>query len=186
MLDSQHFLFYAIFTAEFTFLGTVIKMRISAIFAMSENRVIGKDNQLPWHLPADLRHFKTLTMGKPILLGRKTYESIGHPLPGRCNLVMTRDTQFQAPGCVIVHSLETALLAASYSDEIMVIGGAVLYQHLLPRTQRLYMTIIHQEFEGDTYFPPLDMSEWEEVSCLNYNADEENRYSYSFIILDRK
>lgn len=161
-------------------------MRIAAIFAMSENRVIGKDNQLPWHLPADLQHFKALTMGKPILLGRKTYESIGRPLPGRCNLVMSRDVQFQAPGCVVVNSLETALLAAGYSDEIMVIGGAVLYQHLLPRTQRLYMTIIHHEFEGDAYFPVLDMSEWEEVSHVDHDADEENKYSYSFITLDRK
>ena len=161
-------------------------MRISAIFAMSENRVIGKNNQLPWHLPADLRHFKSLTMGKPILLGRKTYESIGRPLPGRCNLVMTRDAQFQAPGCVIVNSLETALLAAGYSDEIMVIGGAILYQHLLPRTQRLYMTVIHHEFEGDTYFPELNMSEWNEIDRIDYDADEENKYSYSFITCDRK
>jgi dihydrofolate reductase len=161
-------------------------MRISAIFAMSENRVIGKDNQLPWHLPADLRHFKEITMGKPILLGRKTYESIGRPLPGRCNIVMTRDTQFQAPGCLTVHCIEMALSAAGYSDEIMVIGGAVLYHHLLPRTQRLYMTVIHHEFEGDTYFPTLNMSEWEETSHVNHDADEDNKYSYSFITLDRK
>jgi dihydrofolate reductase len=161
-------------------------MRISAIFAMSKNRVIGKDNQLPWRLPADMQHFKSLTMGKPILLGRKTYESIGHALPDRCNLVMTRDIQFQAPGCIVVNSLETALSAAGYSDELMVIGGAVLYQHLLPRTQRLYMTLIDQEFEGDAFFPRLNEDEWQEVAREDHVPDEKNPYSYSFITLDRR
>lgn len=161
-------------------------MRIAAVFAMSENRVIGKDNQLPWRLPADMRHFRTLTLGKPILLGRKTYESIGHPLPERCNIVVTRDVNFQAPGCVVANSLETALSAADYCEEIIVIGGAVLYQHLLPRTHRLYMTLIHHSFEGDTFFPELDMNEWQEMERQDCKADEENIYSYSFIILDRK
>lgn len=161
-------------------------MRIAAIFAMSENRVIGKDNQLPWRLPADLRHFKKITMGKPILLGRKTYESIGHALPGRCNVVITRDVHFQAPGCVVANSLETALLAADYSEEIFVIGGAVLYQHLLPRTQRLYMTLIHHHFEGDAYFPELNDDEWQEVEREDHDVDAENVYPYSFITLDRK
>jgi dihydrofolate reductase len=161
-------------------------MRIAAIFAMSENRVIGKNNELPWHLPADMRHFKELTLGKPILLGRKTYESIGRALPGRCNVVVTRDVNFQAPGCVVANSLETALSAADYSDEIMVIGGAVLYQHLLPRTHRLYMTMIHHVFDGDAFFPELDMNEWREIERHDHAADQENKYSYSFITLDRK
>jgi dihydrofolate reductase len=161
-------------------------MRIAAIFAMSDNRVIGKDNQLPWRLPADMRHFKKITMGKPILLGRKTYESIGHALPGRCNVVITRDIHFQAPGCVVANSLETALLAADYSEEIIVIGGAILYQHLLPRTHRLYMTLIHHQFDGDTYFPELNMTEWQEVEREDHHADAENQYDYSFITLDRK
>jgi dihydrofolate reductase len=161
-------------------------MRIAAIFAMSDNRVIGKNNQLPWHLPADMRHFKQLTMGKPILLGRKTYESIGHALPGRCNVVITRDVNFKAPGCVVANSLETALLAADYSEEIFVIGGAVLYQHLLPRTHRLYMTLIHHSFDGDAYFPELNIDEWQEIEREDHDADKDNIYSYSFITLDRK
>lgn len=148
--------------------------------------MIGKNNQLPWRLPADLQHFKTITMGKPILLGRKTYESIGRPLPGRCNIVVTRDINFQAPGCIVANSLETALLAADYCEEIIVVGGAVIYQHLLPRTHRLYMTIIHHHFEGDTYFPDLNMNEWQEVSREDHQADKENPYAYSFITLDRK
>src|SRR6185503_6189733 len=107
----------------------------NAIFAMSENRVIGKNNQLPWHLPADLKHFKKVTLGKPILMGRKTYESIGRPLPGRCNVVITRDANYQAPGCVVVNSIEKALTATKENNEIFIIGGALLYQEALPFTQ---------------------------------------------------
>lgn len=162
-----------------------IYMRIAAIAAMSENRVIGRHNKLPWHLPADLKHFKTITMDKPILMGRKTYDSIGRALPGRCNIVITRDPSFQAPGCVVANSIECALEAASYSEEIIIIGGALLYEHMLPRTQRIYMTIIHHEFEGDTFFPALNMMEWQEREREVHQADEENPYAYSFIILDR-
>lgn len=162
-----------------------IVMRISAIVAMSQNRVIGKENQLPWHLPADLKHFKQITMGKPILMGRKTHQSIGRVLPGRCNVVITRDTDFQATGCVVAHSISTALAAVSYSEEVVVIGGALLYEQLLPKTERLYLTVIHQEFEGDAYFPEVDVSEWREVDRADYEVDEGNPYSYSFITLDR-
>ena len=165
--------------------GKGINMRIAAIVAMSENSVIGKQNTLPWHLPADLHHFKTTTMAKPILMGRKTYESIGRALPGRCNIVITRDPSFQAPGCVVVNSIEGALEAASYSEEIFIIGGALLYEHMMPRIQRIYMTIIHHEFEGDTFFPVIDKAEWQERERETHQADEQNRYSYSFIILDR-
>jgi dihydrofolate reductase len=161
-------------------------MRIAAIFAMSKNRVIGKKNQLPWHLSADLKHFKETTIGKPILLGRKTYQSIGHALPGRCNVVITHDVNFQAPGCVVAHSIATALDAVSYSDEVFVIGGAVLYQQMLPRTQRLYMTLVDHDFEGDTFFPELNMAEWQQVERSDFLPDEKNEYPYSFIILDRK
>jgi dihydrofolate reductase len=161
-------------------------MKISAIVAMSENRVIGRNNQLPWHLPADLRHFKKITLGNPILLGRKTYESIGHALPDRCNVVITRDANFQAPGCIVVNSVETALTSVEYSNEIFVIGGALLFEQLLPRTERIYLTIVHHEFEGDTFFPELDSHEWKEVSRERFPADEENKYAYSFITLDRK
>ena len=161
-------------------------MFISAICAMSENRVIGNNNQLPWHLPADLRHFKKITTGKPILLGRNTYESIGHALPNRCNVVITRDTTFTAPGCVVANSIETALEAVAYSDELFVIGGEILYHQMLSKIQRIYLTIIHHIFEGDAFFPELNPTEWLEVERIDHSVDAENIYPYSFIILDRK
>ncbi len=160
-------------------------MRIVAILAMSENRVIGCHNKLPWHMPADLQHFKSLTLDKPILMGRKTFESIGRPLPGRCNIVITRDPGFQAPGCVVVNSIEGALDAASYSNDIFIIGGALLFEHMLPRTQRIFMTVIHHEFEGDAFFPELNMTDWQEQSRERHQADEKNPYAYSFITLDK-
>jgi len=161
-------------------------MRISAIVAMSKNRVIGKDNALPWHLPADLKHFKDVTMGKPILLGRKTYESIGRPLPGRCNVVITRDLNFKAAGCIVTHSIEQALDAVSGSDEVFIIGGALLYQEFLPRVTRLYITLIHAEIEGDTFFPEINAAEWKEIERVDFSKDEKNSYDYSFIMLERK
>ena len=160
-------------------------MRIAAVVAMAENRVIGSHNKLPWHLPADLQHFKKITMGKPIVMGRKTFESIGRPLPGRCNIVISRDTDFQAPGCVVVHSIDCALAAADYSDEVCVIGGALIYEHMLPRIQRIYMTMIHYEVEGDAHFPPLNMAEWAEQDRVEHHSDDLNGYDYSFIIYDR-
>lgn len=161
-------------------------MFISAIFAMSENRVIGKDHQLPWHLPADLKHFKKITLGKPILMGRNTYESIGRPLPGRCNVVITRESDYQAPGCVIVNSIEQALAVTRNNAEIVVIGGALLYEAMLPLVQRLYMTIIHHAFDGDTFFPTLNQDDWQEIERIDHAQDSDNPYSYSFFILDRK
>jgi dihydrofolate reductase len=160
-------------------------MRISAICAMSENRAIGKDNKLPWHLPADLKHFKNITMGKPVLMGRKTYESIGRPLPGRCNIVMTHHADYQAPGCVVVQSIEEALAASKDHDELFIIGGATLYQEMLPQTQRIYMTLIHQQIDGDTFFPALNSHEWQQVECIDHPEDAANPYRYSFIIFDR-
>ena len=163
-------------------------MRISAIIAMSTNHVIGKNNQLPWHLPADLKQFKKITMGKPILMGRKTYESIGRPLPGRSNIVISRDAQFKAPGCMITHSIESALATAAlqHSEEIFIIGGALIFQKTLPLIQRLYLTLIHESIEGDAYFPELNSAEWQEIEQVDYPPDEENNYAYSFKILDRK
>ncbi len=161
-------------------------MRIEAIVAMSENRVIGYRKKMPWHLPADLKHFKDITMGKPILMGRTTYESIGKPLTGRCNIVITRDVEFKAPGCVITNSISCALEAASYSDKLLVIGGASLFDHMLPQTDRIYMTIIHHDFSGDTHFPELNMAEWEERERSAHQPDDRNPYPYTFITLDRK
>lgn len=160
-------------------------MRISAICAMSENGVIGKNNQLPWHLPADLKHFKKITLGNPILMGRKTYESIGRPLPGRLNIILTHNTHFQAPGCTVVPSIDEALIAAKEYPELFIIGGATLYQELMPLTQRIYMTKIYQHIDGDTFFPPLDLKQWQQVECTDHEVDEANPYRYSFMIFDR-
>lgn len=162
---------------------------ISAIVAHAENRVIGKDNKMPWHLPADLKHFKDITTGHPILMGRKTFESIGKALPNRTNIILTRDAFFAAPpGTVVVHSLEAALdevkkIAAS---ELFIIGGAQLYEQFLPIIQKLYLTTIHQTFEGDTFFPKLNETEWETMAEEHHEADEKNAYGYSFKTLSRR
>ncbi len=162
-------------------------MRIAAIVAMSENGVIGRDNKLPWHLPADLQYFKKTTMGKPIIMGRKTYESIGRPLPGRCNIVVTRDAAFQAPGCVVVHTVDAAFAAApAESEEIFIIGGAQLYETMLPKLQRLYVTLVHATVQGDAYFPHIDETLWQEHGCHTHQPDAQNAYAYSFIIYDRE
>jgi len=160
-------------------------MLISAIVAMSENRVIGFENRLPWHLPADLQYFKQVTQGKPILMGRKTHESIGRPLPNRENIILTRDKTFHAPGCTIVHSIESALANLPNQSELIVIGGAELYRQTLPLIQRLYLTIIHQAFAGDAFFPEIDKAEWKEIKREDYLRDEKNAYDYSFLVLER-
>ncbi len=160
-------------------------MFLSAIVAMSENRVIGKDNRLPWHLPADLIYFKKTTINKPILMGRKTYESIGRPLPQRKNIIITRDQNFIAPGCQVFNSIDVALASLAEQEEVLIIGGATLYQQMLPRMQRIYLTIIHQQFEGDAFFPEFNMQEWREIERSDHEPDEKNKYPYSFTILDR-
>jgi len=160
-------------------------VKISIVVAMDTNGVIGKDNELPWRLPADLQHFKKTTMGKPILMGRKTWESIGRPLPGRTNIVITRDTGYQAEGCLVVNSIDAAMLAAGEQDEVMVIGGAEFYRQALPRTDTIYLTRIHETFEGDTVFPELNAADWREVERSDQSADEKNPHDYSFIRLER-
>jgi dihydrofolate reductase len=160
-------------------------MLIAAIAAMSVNRVIGKNNQLPWHLPADLQHFKKITFGKPVLMGRKTFESIGRPLPGRQNIVITRNSEWTAPGCHVVNSVEAALLAAGECDEVFVIGGAMLYQQMLPQIQRLYLTVVEEDFEGDAFFPELNWDEWREVECERHVKDEKNQFAYRFLRLEK-
>lgn len=160
---------------------------LSAILAMSENRVIGKNNQLPWHLPADLKHFKALTTGHPIVMGRKTYESIGRPLPNRTNIIMTRHPSLHVSGCIVVTSIEAALecAKAENSTEIFIIGGAEVYNQLLPATQRIYMTVVHGQFDGDAFFPELDKTEWQEIERIDHPADVNNAYAYSFLRLER-
>ncbi|MDH3979636.1 MAG: type 3 dihydrofolate reductase [Gammaproteobacteria bacterium] len=160
-------------------------MKISIIVAMAANRVIGHENRLPWHLPADLQHFKQITMGKPILMGRKTYESIGRPLPGRTNIVITRDESYTAEGCMVVHSMEEAMQAAGDSDEVMVIGGAEFYQQVLPQADVLYLTLVEGEFEGDAFFPEINEDEWREVERSDFGSDEKNPHAYSFVRMDR-
>ncbi len=160
-------------------------MSISLIVALDRNRVIGRENQLPWRLPADLKRFRALTMGKPVIMGRKTFESIGRPLPGRHNIIMTRNEGFQAEGCTVVHSLAEALKVAG-GGEVMVIGGAAIYALFLPQAERLYLTWIDADFAGDTFFPEIRDEEWQEVSRELFEADENNPYRFNFVIMDRR
>lgn len=141
-------------------------MHIAMIAAMAHNRVIGKDNQMPWHLPEDLRHFKAMTLGKPIIMGRRTFESIGRPLPGRVNIVISRQADYHADGITLVSSLNDALLAAGDVEEAVIIGGGQLYREALPLAQRLYLTEIDLAVEGDTTFPQWDDGTWELESEL--------------------
>jgi dihydrofolate reductase len=159
--------------------------RISIIVAMDENGLIGKDNRLPWRLPDDLKHFKRMTLGKPILMGRKTWESLGKPLPERRHLVMTRNLSFHADGVTVVRTLDGALRAVEGADELMVIGGAKVYDLALPRAQRLYVTRVHAHLEGDTRFPETDWSEWYRDSIESHPADDSNPYPYSFEVWHR-
>ncbi len=160
-------------------------MRIALIVAMAENRVIGRNNQLPWRIPADLRHFKALTLGKPVIMGRKTYESIGRPLPGRDNIVVTADSGYQAEGCQVVHSVVQALEAAGSCEEAMIIGGANLYRQTLENADRLYLTLVKAEPEGDTWFPEIELQQWREIERQAHTADESNEYDYDFVVLER-
>ncbi|HSW68793.1 MAG TPA: dihydrofolate reductase [Gammaproteobacteria bacterium] len=160
-------------------------MRITFVVAMAENRAIGNNNQLPWHLPADLQHFKQITLGKPILMGRKTFQSIGRPLPGRTNIIITQDENFKAENCIIVHSIESALATAKDQPELCVIGGAELFRQMLPFTKQIYLTLIHHDFSADTFFPELNAMEWKEIARTDHFADEKNIYSYSFLTLER-
>ena len=158
---------------------------LSTIVAASENNVIGKDNQLLWHLPDDLKHFKRTTKGHHVIAGRKTFESQGKPLPHRTNIIVTRNPDYRAEGCIVVNSLDRALELAQADDEPFIIGGEQIYRMALPLVERIYLTRVHAEFEGDTFFPELDMDQWKEISREYYSKDERNEYPFSIIILDR-
>lgn len=160
--------------------------RISIIAALSENRVIGVSNTLPWRLPADLRRVRALTTGHHIIMGRKNYESIGKPLPHRTNIVVTRNPAYAAPGCIVAHSLNEALEIATDDPEVFIFGGAELYAQTLARADRLYLTLIHAQIPGDRYFPALDWSDWKEMERERHAADDQHPYPYSFITLERK
>lgn len=160
---------------------------ISFIVAMDENRVIGKDNQLPWRLPEDLKFFKRVTMGHPIAMGRKTHESIGRVLPGRENIVITRQGDYRSADCTVFHSVEDFVMySKKQSDEIFVIGGAEIFNETFNFADRLYITSIHEEFAGDTFFPEFELSKWELVSSEKGLKDDKNPYDYEFRIYERK
>jgi dihydrofolate reductase len=160
-------------------------LNISFIVAMGSNRVIGCENRLPWHMPADMRRFRRLTMGKTVLMGRQTHDSIGKPLVGRHNVVLTRNREYRPEGCTVVHSIEEALQVAG-SGELMVIGGAQIYEQMLPMANQIYLTLIDGQFEGDTIFPMLSPAEWKEVSREICAADAKNAHNYVFIELERR
>jgi dihydrofolate reductase len=161
-------------------------MKISLIVAMASNRAIGLNNQMPWHLSADLKRFKQITMGHPIIMGRLTFEAIGRPLSGRTNIIVSRNPVYQAEGCVVVDSVEAAIsYGCQFADEVFIIGGATLYEATLAMADTLYITQINQDFEGDTFFPDIDFSDWTEVEREDVVDDAKDSFTYSFLKLQK-
>lgn len=160
-------------------------MKTAFVVAMDERGLIGRDNDLPWRLSADLQYFRRITMGKPILMGRKTHESIGRALPGRQNIVVSSLPGYQAAGCDVVNSIDKALTVAADADEIMVIGGSSLFEQMFDMADKLYLTRVHAELEGDTWFPEWDKTQWQLISQESHPADEKNDYAYSFEVYQR-
>ncbi len=167
-------------------------MRIAMIVAVAENGAIGKNNKMLWHIPEDFKYFKATTMGKPIIMGRKTFESIGRPLPGRLNIVITRDEKWQADGVHITHDLDSALAAAfaeaeaKNADEVMVVGGSQVYAQAMDQADRIYYTEVHRAYEHDASFPALDTEIWQETSREGHDGDGSKKPNYSFVVFDRK
>lgn len=161
-------------------------MTVSLIVAASTNNVIGSDGTLPWHLPDDLRNFKRLTTGKPIVMGRKTFDSIGKPLPDRRNVVITRDPNYVASGCDVVTSPEAAFELLHDAAEVMIIGGSQIYAAFLPLADRVYLTRVHAEVDGDAMFPELDTNEWALVSCDPHDVDDAHRHAFDFMVFERR
>ena len=159
---------------------------VSIIVAIAQNGTIGDKNSLLWHIKEDMRFFRTTTSGHPVIMGRKTYDSIGRPLPKRTNVVITRDTNLVIEGCTVVHSLEEAVSMFDSAEEVFVIGGAQIYAQALPLAERIYLTVVGKEYEGDTSFPDIDYAEWIELSREDYDRGEEFEYPFSFITLERK
>lgn len=153
---------------------------------MARNRVIGRDNRLPWRLPADLAYFKRVTMGHPVIMGRRTWESIGRPLPGRQNIVVSRNRDYSAPGATLVGSLDDAWRAAGEVEEACVIGGTSLFAEALPQADRIHLTEVEAEVEGDTYFPPFDRSQWVEREVARQARDERHEYPFRIVVLERR
>jgi dihydrofolate reductase len=161
-------------------------MKISLIVAMASNRAIGLNNKMPWHLSADLKKFKKITMGAPILMGRKTYESIGRPLPGRTNIIISRNQSYSQAGCLVFNDIDQALASCGDAKEVFVIGGSDFYQSMLPVADTLYLTQIHQEFPGDTFFPEIDPEQWTEVEREDIQDDPDVAFNYSFLKLEKR
>jgi dihydrofolate reductase len=161
-------------------------MRLSLIVAMSENRVIGRGGQLPWHLSSDLRRFKRLTMGHHMLMGRKTFESLGQLLPGRTTIVMTRQEEYELSGGLVVHDLEHAMRLAEQDDEMFVIGGGDIFRQALPMAEKLYITRVHAEIEGDVVFPDVTWNEWELIEQQHFTADERNDFDTTYCVYERR
>ncbi|RNI25639.1 dihydrofolate reductase [Rufibacter latericius] len=161
---------------------------IALVVAIAENRVIGKNNQLIWHLPKDLQHFKKLTMGHPMVMGRKTFEAIGKPLPGRTTVIVTRQPDYAAPeGCLVTSSLEEALQQGLALDEnVLVVGGGEIYQQALPLAEVVYLTLVHESFEGDVFFPELEADAWEVTDQEEHLPDERHAYPFTFFTFRRK
>ena len=152
---------------------------------MAKNRVIGADNKIPWHLPNELRLFKSLTMGHPIVMGRRTYESINRLLPGRTTVIVTRQRDYEVPGAVVAHSVKDALDASRGDDEVFVIGGAELFRETLPIADRLHLTVVDAEPAGDTFMPEIDMNAWRETSSQSFDPDEKHAHAYRYSVFDR-
>lgn len=161
------------------------KPRISIIAALAENNTIGINGNLPWQIPADLKHFKKLTLHKPVIMGRKTFASLGKPLPERENIIVSRNPYFAAAGCHVVNSLKEALDYVKNQEEVMIIGGAQIYAEALPLANRLYLTRVHANIPGDTFFPQFNIKEWQEIAREDFLADAKNPYDYSFVTLVR-
>lgn len=161
-------------------------MKISLIVAFDENRLIGNNNALPWHLPADLKHFKNITMGHTMIMGRKTFDSIGKPLPGRVSMIITRQKDYKVEGCIVVNTMEEALKKCNDQEEVFIIGGAQIFECTLPIATDLYITKIHHAFTGDTHFPEISEKEWEQISEVTNERDEKNEWPYSFIHYKKK
>lgn len=161
-------------------------MKISLIVAMASNRAIGLNGQMPWHLSADLKRFKLITMGYPIIMGRLTFEAIGRPLPGRTNIIVSRNPAYQAKGCVVVDSVEAAIrYGCQLADEVFIIGGSTLYEATLPMADTLYITQINQDFEGDTFFPDFNRSKWTEVERKDVTDDNNVNFTYCFLTVSK-
>ena len=160
-------------------------MTVTIVVAISENNAIGKNNQLLWYLPADLRHFKNITTGHTVIMGRKTYDSVGKPLPNRRNIIITR-RDITIEGCEVVKSIEDALALCANENEVFIVGGAEIYKQSIHLTDRIYLTIVHQKFDADSFFPEINYNVWKETAHEDHQPDEKNNLPYSFITLERR